>query len=266
MVRFLEYMIQNISVELLRAVTGDGYPIISTRNEISTVPDLLQGRHEEFVLSPRIDTEMVAEACRAGCIPMAHKIGDFEFLMIKLHHFRSVLQFPDLHTPRKTRSRSRGLRIAVDRDFSRCLGAVRDHYPPSMRWLTPRLCTVLDELHGQPRSGVSTHSIEVYDGAGLVAGEIGYRIGAVYTSMSGFYLRSGSGTVQLVSLARILESSGFLFWDLGIDVAYKRTIGAKLFPRAQFLALYYRGTALSAGFPPGDLSCEELIRGSEVNR
>lgn len=260
MVRFLEYMTPNISVELLRAVTGGEYPILTARNEISAVPELLKGRFEEFVLSPRIDAEMVAEVCRTGCIPMAHKIGDFEFLMIKLHHFRSVLHFPDLHTPRKTRSRSRGLQVAVDRDFSRCLEAVRDHYPPSERWLTPRLCTALDELHVQPRFGVSTHSIEVYDGTELVAGEIGYHMGAVYTSMSGFYLRSGSGTVQLISLARILESSGFLFWDLGMDVPYKRTLGAKLFPRAQFLGLYYRGTALTAGFPHGDLSCEELIR------
>jgi hypothetical protein len=69
----------------------------------------------------------------------------------------------------------------------------------------------------------------------LVAGELGYSVGAVYTSLTGFATESGTGTVQLTCLGRWLEASGFLLWDLGMEMEYKFDLGAVLVPRHSFV-------------------------------
>ena len=99
---------------------------------------------------------------------------------------------------------------------------------------------------------LQVHSVELIDAESgtLVAGEIGYTIGGVYTSLTGFLDRSSSsstttttedkpeggeaeeaagsssappskmlhssaGTVQLVALGALLRRCGFHFWNLG---------------------------------------------------
>merc|ERR1719399_108040 len=73
----------------------------------------------------------------------------------------------------------------------------------------------------------------------MIAGEIGFTIGRVYTSMSGFYDLPGSGTVQLVCLGKWLERNNYAFWSLGHcyspQMDYKRQLGHRIYPRADFL-------------------------------
>ena len=78
----------------------------------------------------------------------------------------------------------------------------------------------------------------------LVAGEIGYSIGSVYTSLSGFSTRgtvaAGSGHVQLVCLGKWLQLKGYSFWSMGHCYSpamdYKRQLGHRVYPRVDFLA------------------------------
>merc|ERR1712232_1033656 len=98
-----------------------------------------------------------------------------------------------------------------------------------------------------PQINFKLHTIELYDGPwtsgakppALVAGEIGFSIGQVYTSLSGFYDVGGCGTVQLHLLGRWLEHKGYAFWSLGHcyspQMEYKRQLGHRIYPRADFL-------------------------------
>ncbi|KNC80673.1 hypothetical protein SARC_06987 [Sphaeroforma arctica JP610] len=87
------------------------------------------------------------------------------------------------------------------------------------------------------RDKIRVRTIELWDknGEHLVAGEIGYTLGRTYTSLSGFTCESGSGTVQCIALGRLLERCGYTYWDLGMSMAYKLSMGAKNLPRLKFL-------------------------------
>jgi len=76
-----------------------------------------------------------------------------------------------------------------------------------------------------------------------VAVELGYIHGSVYTSLTGARTENGSGTVQLLSLVKLLQKDGMKMWDLGMAMSYKEEIGATKMPRTEFLSLYRRFAA-----------------------
>lgn len=75
----------------------------------------------------------------------------------------------------------------------------------------------------------------------VVAGEIGYRVGNVYTSLTGFMKRDDprwnhTGKLQLHRLGKNLQTAGFEFWNLGHPhMDYKKSLGAKTIGRQAFL-------------------------------
>eukprot|EP00040_Diaphanoeca_grandis_P040000 m.260901 g.260901 ORF g.260901 m.260901 type:complete len:451 (-) comp40858_c0_seq1:180-1532(-) len=80
-----------------------------------------------------------------------------------------------------------------------------------------------------------------------LAGEIGFTIGGVYTSLSGWTSQrttDGDGITQLVLLGRWLQAKGYSFWSLGHcyspELDYKRTLGQHIYERNDFLALLHR--------------------------
>mmetsp|Transcript_17175 Transcript_17175/g.24281 ORF Transcript_17175/g.24281 Transcript_17175/m.24281 type:complete len:352 (-) Transcript_17175:454-1509(-) len=90
---------------------------------------------------------------------------------------------------------------------------------------------------------VRLYSIEVWreDSGELAAGELGYSIGNIYTSLTGFSSRDGAGSVQLVALGNLLQLCGFKTWDLGMDIEYKKNLGAQCICRDEFLNIVHGG-------------------------
>ncbi|HEX8345887.1 MAG TPA: leucyl/phenylalanyl-tRNA--protein transferase, partial [Actinoplanes sp.] len=75
------------------------------------------------------------------------------------------------------------LDACFDRVVAECRQRREEH------WLTDELLTSLTRLHA---CGYA-HSVEVWDGADLIGGVFGIRIGAVFSADSQFTLRSGAG-------------------------------------------------------------------------
>ena len=106
-------------------------------------------------------------------------------------------------------------------------------------------------------------SFELWDAQkNLLAGDVGVIVGGVYTSFSGFYVKDGVGTIQILAMAKLLEKSGFSFLDLGQFIEYKKGLGSVVIPRAEFLTAYHSARVK----PSPQLSsstlwlCSDLIR------
>ncbi|MFW5789531.1 MAG: leucyl/phenylalanyl-tRNA--protein transferase [Spirochaetota bacterium] len=244
--------------ELLPYVLDRSFPLVAGPDDLDRVVPLLEERGGEFCASLRTDPEMVAACCHAGFLPMSEDQTGHEVLLVKSHRRRCVLAPGELHRSKSTRRRARGLTVRVDHDFARCLDEVVRWHPD--RWLTDPLCASLAILHREPRYGVRARSVEVYDDDALVAGEVGYSCGLVYTSMAAFHGRSGSGSVQLAALGVLLRDAGFALWDLGMEMEYKRALGARVTARRPFLELFrsYRDRPTPALAREAD--CASLLR------
>ena len=243
--------------------------LIRTEADLERVPDLLgPDEDDEFCVSLRFDEPFIAACCRLGYLPMAYryrqpqKHSPQHLMLIKCHRVRQVLEFPHLHVSRSTRRRAGEYTLTVDRDLPGVLLALEQTWENN--WLIPPYQAALLSLQRTPVYGVAVHSIEVYHQGDLVAGEVGYRCGGVYTSLSGFHYRSGAGAVQLAATAGLLERSGMVFWDLGMEAPYKTALGAQEVERREFLQRYRSAAAATVAIPfmempPQGWGCAELV-------
>lgn len=78
----------------------------------------------------------------------------------------------------------------------------------------------------------------------LAGGEIGYTVGDIYTSLTGFSCEDSAGSVQLLALGKLLKDNGFKLWDLGMEMDYKSDLGSRMMPREQFVAHVHNSRSL----------------------
>lgn len=161
------------------------------------------------------------------------------FFTPKLHVERCLIAPDKVRSSRSSRKQAALYDFSVDLAFDQVMAAcVRTH---GDGWLTPPLCALFACLHRQADTTPAPRmlSIELWREDELVAGELGYQIGAVYTSLSGFHTQSGSGNVQLASLAAWLHRQGIQLWDLGMPADYKFRLGAGSYSRSDYLAAFH---------------------------
>jgi Leu/Phe-tRNA-protein transferase len=160
-----------------------------------------------------------------------------KFILLPKHHLvRSCLFFPELHVKKSIKPHLSRYDLRFDRDFDlildKCIAIHGDG------WLTPPLVTAIREMRFIEESPARPVSFALYRDEKLVAGEFGIVCGRVYTSYSGYFEEDNAGTVQMLLTAHWLEELGFGFWDLGMPLDYKLTLGAREISREDFYALF----------------------------
>jgi arginyl-tRNA---protein transferase len=211
-------------------------PLITSVKGIGLVGPILEKIGEEFCCCDSFDPYLISKLCYEGYLPMATMVCGRPVLLGKLHHQRCILYFDDLHIFKKVRKRAGNLEISVDRAFDKCIEYIKQQHDEC--WLYPPLVKAFKILHETMSENVGFHSIEVWEGTELVAGEIGYTVGSYYTSLSAFYRKNSAGSVQLCAAAKLLEKSGFSFWNLGMEMDYKFKLGAQSISKNVFLATH----------------------------
>ena len=228
-------------------------PFVNRFDDLGRLAPLIGARNpHDFSWSTSFDADFIGALCYEGFLPMAERLAPKEYaLMPKLHAERCVLPTADVHVRKSTRKRAReadarGSRflLTADQRFDEvCAAIVAQH---GENWFHPPLVAAFREMRARGDGGVhggrvTIHSFELWQeqpGGGapiLVAGEVGYRVGACYTSLSGFCKADSAGTVQMASMVAVLAERGVRLWDLGMVLPYKANMGAFSEPRLAFL-------------------------------
>ena len=137
-------------------------------------------------------------------------------------------------------------------------------------WLTDKYLDVMKLADADPSINFRMHCITLYRGGThdtgeLIGGEVGFSIGRVYTSLSGFKSVDGAGHIQLACLGLWLEARNYAFWSMGHcyspELDYKRLLGHRVYPRIDFLEeLHQHRGPFSVD---GEAACGEASEGFE---
>ncbi|MBL0707583.1 MAG: hypothetical protein JJW00_00870 [Sulfurimonas sp.] len=188
----------------------------------------------------------------AGFISTSYDSNMGLVLLPELQFDYAVLDFKNLHISKKVKKLidKNNYKFSINSRFDEVLKNIEDKH--KYNWLKEQYAELLKKLHKSPiEKNFKIISVELIckDTDELISGEIGYIIGATYTSLSGFSSSekryNNYGTLQLVVLSLYLEKNGFSFWNLGHPcMRYKERLGCKTYSRNSFLSRWRRGIAL----------------------
>lgn len=241
--------------------------------------------HGDFCYSPSFHYQLLVSLMAEGFLPMAtsisgtsrrsnsnHRTEDF-VLLPKLHQQRSLIRLDrnELHISKSVRKKSKKFTISLNQKLDQVVQNCRKQHGP-VCWLYPPLVESFQRIRDLSGMNVSVangvcpvrfYSVEVYHQGDLIAGELGYSAGRIFTSLTGFSNMDSAGSVQLAALGQLLTQNGFSMWDLGMDMPYKAQLGAKLVAREHFVRAVHehRCQLPTRHLPEGMQSCRQLIDG-----
>ena len=216
--------------------------------------------HDDFYIAKSFDPRLVAQLMVEGFLPIA---GSSRFLLPKLHLERCVLKLrphSNLHISKSTRKKSKRFELSLNKAFDEVVrGCHKQHginwlFPPIVSaFLTMQQTTMqngefeaqlVENGSFQPSDTIPLrfYSVEIWNAATgeLAGGELGYSVGGIYTSLTGFTREDAAGSVQLAALGKLLLQCGFLYWDLGMEMDYKIQLGAELIGRSDYVREVHR--------------------------
>jgi Leu/Phe-tRNA-protein transferase len=208
-------------------MTRSGFVYLSKGDDLFAIADVLARLPDagEFCVSDCLESGFVADLCAAGFLVMSYRLDDGNVALFpKYHNSRSVLFFENVHVGRSIRRFLPRYELRFDGDFDVIIGKCVEKHGGD--WLTERLLALIREVRRTDGSPVQPVSFGVYRDGALKAGEFGIIAGRVYTSYSGYYEESSAGRAQMILTADYLKRNGFAFWDLGMPLPYKNTLGA----------------------------------------
>jgi leucyl/phenylalanyl-tRNA--protein transferase len=147
---------------------------------------------------------------------------------------RGVLDFDDLHIPRRLARTRHTFHFTIDQSFpqviTHCATVERKHETGT--WITRQMISAYCELHERGHA----HSVEVWEGTELVGGLYGVDACGSFSGESMFSLRSNASKFALLFLIQHLKQRGVDWIDIQMVTAHLEALGAKAIPRAEFLA------------------------------
>ncbi len=240
------------------------------------------------------DGQFYIDLARAGFITICTDHPEAGCILLpQLHSECAVLDWGDRHQSKSLSSFIRGgalermgARLKISRNIDTALDCLSDAWQDHS-WLYPPYRELMRSLSFSPDDAnfpitkINRHftpiAVELWaEGCDRpIAGELGYIIGGIYTSLTGFMHPDRQrwknlGKVQLHALALLLEGTGFAFWHLGqSQMQYKIDLGARVTSRPEFLERWL--SKRDADFSPQfdsllekEIPCQELFdRGLE---
>jgi leucyl/phenylalanyl-tRNA---protein transferase len=205
-------------------------------------PDPRHARGDVVAFGNDLGVETLRSAYRLGIFPWPHDDWPLPWFSPRR---RTVILFDDFHLGRSLKKAARrgGLDFTIDRDFPAviraCAGVPRGDDEGT--WIGPAIIDAYTNLH---RAG-SAHSVEVWEGEGLVGGLYGVDAGGVFTGESMFHRAPNASKLALAYLVDHIRTRGGTWLDCQVMTPHMRALGAREITRSRFLdmlALAQRAT------------------------
>jgi leucyl/phenylalanyl-tRNA--protein transferase len=179
-----------------------------------------------------ITPEVLLKAYACGIFPMAENADDPSLYWIEPEQ-RGVIPLDGFHLSRRlARSvRTDCYNVYIDRDFAAVLdGCAAPGKGRARTWINSRIRSLYTRLHEIGHC----HSVAVYDGARLIGGLYGVRLGAAFFGESMFHTERDASKIALVHLIARLRAGGFMLLDTQFVTDHLKSFGAIELSRRQY--------------------------------
>lgn len=197
-----------------------------------------------YYVSDDFSNEFYIKLAFCGFICTSYTLDEKLYLLPEMQFEYAILDFENLHISKKVKKliAQNSFEFKISNTPNNIISKLENYHKSN--WLIGEYKELLNSLNNykHPTINFELFAIELYDknNKELVAGEIGYKIGKTYTSLTGFSSKENKyknwGKLQMVLLSKYLEESNYTFWNLGHPyMQYKFDLGAKSYDRLDFL-------------------------------
>ncbi|MEA2100896.1 MAG: hypothetical protein U9P72_12290 [Campylobacterota bacterium] len=212
---------------------------------------IYQNSSNDYYWSDDWSEEFYIELAKMGFISTTYDTKEGLVLLPELQFEYGILDFKNLHISKKVKKmmKENSFTLCFDTKFDSVIDKFSTQHKNN--WLKDEYTQLVKNLYKNrdKTDNFKITSVELFskDSDELVAGEIGYKIGKTYTSLSGFSLKekkyNNCGNLQLILLAKYLEENDFDFWNLGHPhMIYKQKLGSITHSREEFLKRWQEST------------------------
>ncbi len=196
-----------------------------------------------YYISDDFSKEFYIQAASCGFICTSIVLDDKFYLLPEIQFEYAILDFEDLHIGKKIKKLFKRDDYVFYENYNleEVLEKI-DFYHKKDNWLVDKYKDLILSFKDDknPNFQIKTFELRQKDTKELIAGEVGYVVNKIYTSLTGFCSKekryNNYGKLQLVLLAKHLEKNHYRFWNLGHPyMQYKFDLGAKEYTRLEFL-------------------------------
>ena len=205
--------------------------------------------------------EVLLKAYACGIFPMAETAEDPALYWIEPEK-RGIIPLDAFHVPARLARTVRNTPFTVTcaRDFDAVIDGCAAPGPKRARtWINMRI----RQLYGGLFDIRHCHTVEVYDGARLVGGLYGVRLGRAFFGESMFHVARDASKIALVHLVARLRPGEYWLLDTQFVTDHLKIFGALEVPRARYhrmLTAAIKDQAEGAKAFAGDLSGADALR------
>ncbi len=205
--------------------------------------------------------ELLLHGYSIGIFPMAEHRHDPEIFWVDPKR-RGVLPLDGFHISRSLARRMRRVdwTVSINRDFAGVLDGCADR---AETWINDEIRALYLQLHSQGHA----HSLEIYEGGGLVGGVYGVTLGAAFFGESMFSRRTDASKTALAYLVDRLNRGGFKLFDTQFLTAHLASLGGMEIPRALYQLRLADALDRRADFvgPPSATAQEVIQRSTQTS-
>jgi leucyl/phenylalanyl-tRNA--protein transferase len=176
--------------------------------------------------------ELIVRAYRAGIFPMAEDAGSDDLFWVS-PQLRGVVPLDHFHVSRSLRRTMRNavFEVRVDTDFDAVIeGCAEPAEGRETTWINAEI----RRLYGALFKRGMVHTVEVWDGTGLVGGLYGVSLGAAFFGESMFHRATDASKIAMAHLLTRLSAGGYRLLDTQFITDHLKTFGGIEIPREDY--------------------------------